>query len=137
MAAIQVNLVAVLVCSFITFFLGALWYSPLLFAKKWVELIGKTSEELKQGTNPMMYVMAFILGFMTNFSLAFVINLSKVTIFYDGALVGAMCWIGFAGATSYTNQVIFVQRPASLWSIDSGYYLVSFLISGSILAVWK
>jgi len=137
MAAIQVNLVAVLVCSFITFALGALWYSPFLFAKKWVELIGKTSEELKQGANPMMYVMAFILGFMTNFSLAFVINLSKVTIFYDGALVGAMCWIGFAGATSYTNQVIFVQRPAALWSIDSGYNLVSFMISGAILTVWK
>ena len=137
MAVIQVNLVAVLVGSFITFILGALWYSPLLFAKKWVELIGKTDEELKQGANPMMYVMAFILGFMTNFALAFVINLSKVTIFYDGALVGAMCWIGFAGATSYTNQVIFVQRPSALWSIDSGYNLVSFMISGTILTLWK
>lgn len=137
MAAIQVNLVAVLVCSFITFILGALWYSPLLFAKKWVELIGKTSEELKQGTNPMMYVMAFILGFMTNFSLAFVINLSKVTIFYDGALVGAMCWFGFAGATSYSSQVITAQRPPTIWSIDSGYNLVSFMISGAMLTLWK
>lgn len=137
MAAIQVNLVAVLICSFITFFLGALWYSPLLFAKKWVELIGKTNEELKQGASAMNYVMAFVLGFMTNFSLAFVINLSKVTILYDGALVGAMCWIGFAGATSYNNQVIFVQRPATLWSIDSGYNLVSFVISGAILTLWK
>jgi len=137
MAALQVNLLAVLVCSIITFILGALWYSPLLFAKKWVELIGKTDEELKQGANAMTYVMAFVLGFMSNFSLAFVINLSKVAIFYDGALVGAMCWIGFAGATSYTNQVIFVQRPATLWSIDSGYNLVSFMISGAILAIWK
>jgi hypothetical protein len=137
MAAIQVNLLAVLVCSLITFILGALWYSPLLFAKKWVELIGKTSEELKQGANPSLYIMAFILGFMTCFALAFVINLSKVSTFYDGALVGAMCWIGFAGATSYANQVIFVQRPSALWTIDSGYNLVSFLISGAILALWK
>src|SRR3972149_2803979 len=130
MAAIQVNLMAVLVCSIVTFILGALWYSPLLFAKKWTELLGKTSEELKKGADPMMYVMAFILGFMTCFALAFVINLSKVSTFYDGALVGAMCWIGFAGATSYSNQVIFVQRPVALWSIDSGYNLVSFMISG-------
>ena len=137
MAAIQVNLVAVLVCSFITFILGALWYSPLLFGKKWAELIGKTSEELKQGSNQMTYFMAFVLGFMTNFTLAFVINLSKVAIFYDGALVGAMCWIGFAGATSYSSQVITAQRPPTMWSIDSGYNLVSFLLSGAILTLWK
>ena len=137
MAAIQVNLAGVLVCSFITFILGALWYSPLLFGKKWMELIGKTSEELKQGSNPMTYVMAFVLGFMTNFSLAFVINLSKVTLVYDGALVGAMCWIGFAGATSYTSQVITAQRPPALWSLDSGCNLISFLISGAILTLWK
>jgi hypothetical protein len=137
MGAMQVNLIAVLVCSFITFILGALWYSPLMFAKKWVALLGKTSEEVKQGADLMMYLMAFVLGFMTCFALAFVVNLSKVSTFYDGALVGAMCWIGFAGATSYSSQVIFVQRPATLWSIDSGYNLVSFLISGAILAVWK
>lgn len=137
MAATHVNLVAVLVCSIITFVLGALWYSPLLFAKKWLGLIGKTSEELKQGANAMTYVMTFILGFMTNFSLAFVIILSNVTIFYDGALVGATCWIGFAGATSYNNQVVVVQRRAALWSIDAGCNLISFMISGAILTLWK
>ena len=46
--------------------------------------------------------------------------------------MGAGCWLGFAGATSFAN-VIFAQKPKELWLIDSGYNLVSFVVAGVIL----
>ena len=137
MAAVHVNYLAILVCGVITFLLGGLWYSPLLFAKKWVALLGKTPEETQQASNPMMYVVAFIAGLITCYALANVVNFAGSSTLVDGALVGLMCWIGFAGATSYNSQVNFVQRPRALWAIDSGYNLVSFIITGAILAVWR
>ncbi len=137
MAGLNVNLVAVLVCSALVFILGALWYSPLLFAKKWMALLGKTPEELKQGSNPMMYVMAFITGFMSCFVIAFVVNLTKVTNPLDGALVGLMCWTGLTAAPTYNNQVNFVHQSATLWAIDSGYNLASFVIAGVVFVLWK
>jgi len=52
MDSIQVNYVAVLVCAVVTFLLGGLWYSPVLFAKRWVALVGLTEEQMKKGGSP-------------------------------------------------------------------------------------
>src|ERR1051325_1549607 len=47
------NYLAVLVCAVIIFLLGGLWYSPVLFAKRWVALQGKTMEEMQAaGASP-------------------------------------------------------------------------------------
>lgn len=53
-----------------------------------------------------------------------------------GAEVGAVCWLGFAGATSFASE-IFSMRPLKLWIINSGYNLVSFVIAGLILGAWR
>ena len=49
-----VNNVAVLVSGVAIFMLGGLWYSPVLFAKRWVKLIGKTEEERARRDRPVV-----------------------------------------------------------------------------------
>ena len=138
MASVQVNFIAVLVCSVVTFLIGGLWYSPFLFAKKWVALLGKSPESMGGAApNPLMFVIGFLTGLITSYVLAVVVNLSAASSVVDGVIVGIVCWLGFAGATSYNNQVNFVQRPRALWAIDSGYNLVTFVITGAILAIWR
>jgi hypothetical protein len=137
MASVELNYTAVLVCAVVMFVLGGVWYSPLLFAKKWMSLINKTEEELKRGSHPMMYVKAFILGLMSTYVLANVINFAGANTLETGVMVGFICWLGFTGAPTYNNQVNFLKQPVALWGIDTGYTLASFLISGAILAIWK
>lgn len=48
------NLAGILVATFIGMALGALWYSPLLFGKRWIESIGKTPDTLGGSTLPMI-----------------------------------------------------------------------------------
>jgi hypothetical protein len=43
----HVNFLAVLVSGVAIFILGALWYSPVLFAKTWSRLMGMTAEKIK------------------------------------------------------------------------------------------
>ena len=137
MVPVYVNPYAVLACSVAIFLLGAAWYSPFLFAKPWVTLLGKTPEELQKTSNPLMFVVGFLTGLISCYVLAVVVSFSGATSLMDGAFVGFLCWMGFAGATSYNNQVNFVKKPRALWAIDSGYNLVSFLIAGAVLAFWK
>ncbi len=134
----QVNYLAVLVTGVAIFVLGGLWYSPVLFAKKWISLMGKTEEDLKaaSGSMPLAYLSVFVCGLLTSFALAVILNHFTELTALRGAEVGVLCWLGFAGATSYGTGLFSIQ-PKLLWLINSGYNLVSLVIAGAILAVWR
>ncbi len=135
----HLNYIAVVVAAVAIFILGGLWYSPMLFAKRWVALIGKTEEQLRAGPSapmPLMFLFAFICGFLVALVLAIVLSHFSDVNALCGAEIGALCWVGFAGATSFANAV-FSQKSKELWAIDSGYNLVSFIIAGSILGAWR
>ena len=133
-----VNNAAVLVSGVVIFVLGGLWYSPLLFAKRWVALIGKSEGELKAnaGSAPLSYIFVFVCGVVTAWLMALVVGNFSPSSALDGAIIGAMCWLGFAGATSFGTS-LFSGKPKSLWLIDSGFNLVSFVLAGVILATWR
>ena len=58
----EVNLIAVLLAALSAFLLGGLWYSPALFANKWMALTGQSEETLKSGSMPVIFGGAFILN---------------------------------------------------------------------------
>ena len=133
-----VNNAAVLVSGVVIFVLGGLWYSPLLFAKRWVALIGKTEEEIKanSGAAPLSYIVVFLCGVAIAWMMSLVVGNFSPAGALDGALIGAMCWVGFAGATSF-GTALFSGKPKALWLIDSGFNLVSFVVAGIILSTWR
>jgi len=138
-----INYLAVLVAGIVIFVLGGLWYSPVLFAKRWIALQGRTEEQMRAeaaaANMPVMYLSAFVCGLLTALVMAVIlahmagsINLSPE----HGALIGFICWLGFAASTSY-GTALFSGKPKQLWLIDSAYNLVSFVLAGVILAVWR
>jgi hypothetical protein len=138
-----INYLAVLVAGIVIFVLGGLWYSPALFAKRWIALQGRTEEQMRAqaaaANMPVMYLSAFICGFVTAWVMAMIlghIGISMPLSAGHGAMVGFMCWLGFAAATSY-GTALFSGKPKQLWLIDSSYNLVSFVLAGIILAVWR
>src|SRR3989442_3508163 len=48
MPTANVNLLAVLVAAVLTIALGAVWYSPVLFAKQWMHAHGYTPEKVEE-----------------------------------------------------------------------------------------
>jgi hypothetical protein len=138
-----INYLAVLVAGIVIFVLGGLWYSPVLFAKRWIALQGRTEEQMRAeaaaANMPVMYVSAFICGFVTAWVMAHIlahVGTSLTLNAANGALIGFMCWLGFAATSSYATA-LFSGKPKQLWLIDSSYNLVSFVLAGMILAVWR
>jgi len=140
MYEIHVNYISILVAALISFFIGALWYSPLLFARQRMKATGKTKEEIAQGASTFEYVLSFLAWLISTYVLAVVIDYSvginSSPQFLYGILAAFLCWFGFVSAISLIHN-LFAQRPIVLWLIDSGYILVAFLISGAILAEWR
>jgi hypothetical protein len=126
-----VNYLAVLVSAIAIFVLGGLWYSPALFAKKWIAL----SSGQKMSAGPAPYIAAFVCSFLISWTMALVLNHFGNYSLLRGAAIGFHCWLGFAAATSFATAM-FSGQPKALWLINSGYNLVSFVMAGVILSAW-
>lgn len=130
----QNNLVAVLVSTLIYFFIGWLWYSPLMFGKIWMNTLSEEAKAMK--FNPLLMVCGLGASFVTAFILASISNFSNSTTINDGLAVGFFSWLGFVAATMI-NNVLYEKRSFANYFINVGYYLVGFMAMGVILAIWK
>lgn len=133
----HINYLAVLVAGVVIFMLGGLWYSPVLFAKKWMALQNRTADDMSGGGNmAAMYVQVFICGVLTAWALAILMGFLPVLGMMHAVKLALLCWLGFAAATSYGTSM-FSMKPKALWLIDTGFNLVSFVVAAVILAAWR
>jgi len=126
--------VVILVAALIQWVLGALWYS-LFFAKPWMALTGHIKGERPKGAIAAM-VTSFFGGLVMLFMLAHVVYWSGGTSFGWGMFIGFICWLGFV-AMPLLSETMYEQRSYRLLAINSGYWLLSLLISGGLLAWWR
>jgi hypothetical protein len=134
----HVNYLAVLAGGVLIFMLGGLWYSAL-FKKPWIALMGIPEEKMREGSGgamPALFLMAFGCGLLTSYVLAVVLNHFGPVTVPRGAMVGVLVWLGFAGPSSFATA-IFSMTKKPLWLINSGYNLVSFVLVGMLLALWR
>ena len=72
-----VNYLAVLAAAVVIFILGGLWYSPVLFVKRWIALQGRTEEQMRAqaaaANMPLMYFSAFICALITAIVMAHIL----------------------------------------------------------------
>ena len=131
---VDVNWWAVLVAALVPMVLGAMWYSPVLFADRWLRAIGKTQEELGEGPGAL-YGLAVLNAAVLSVVVAVVAGWAGADTLFQGLAVGALVWAAVA-TTSLVNST-FAGRPLDLWALDSGYHLLSLLAIGAIVGVWR
>jgi hypothetical protein len=130
----QVNWLAVIAAALSMFVIGGLWYSPVLFARRWQKAAGLSDEQLKGGSMPLIFGLAFVLSLLMAANLAFF--LSGVTDI--GAAVGYSVAAGLGWAAFGLSVVaLFERRPPSYHLINGGYLTVAFVVMGIILALWR
>jgi len=130
----ELHFLPILVCALIVWLLGALWYSPALFAKPWVAIVGRQMGEKPKGLAKGM-IGSFIGDLLLAFVMLHFILWSGADSFGWGALIGFICWVGFVVGPLYP-QSIYEGRPFTYFAINSGYWLVSLLAVGGLLGVW-
>ncbi len=133
MQEVDINYWAVIVTAIVPMILGALWYSPAMFARSWMEAAGRTREEMSGAK--MGYVLSAAAAVITSYALARVERWAEVDDLWNGGLVGLLVWVGFV-ATVLAVTTYFGGRPAKLWFINAGYQLLSLVLMGAILGTW-
>jgi len=126
----EIHWLAVLVAGVSGFAVGGVWYGPL-FLKPWLRAEGKTRDEMTG--HP---VKVFGLAFLCNLFSAFILDHTFGT--YGDLPMGANLAIALGIALgfvvpAYGVNYLFAGRKLALFLIDSGYWVVTYLVMGVII----
>ena len=138
MPEFQINYLAVGVAALAPIFIGALWYSPLLFHKLWVKAHGYSKEKVEEmrKTAGRAYIVSLFCYVVMAFVLGVLISYTGVSTVRQGAFLGFLVWIGFLATLGLTAHM-FSEKRLSTYLIDAGYQLVYAVVMGVILAAWR
>jgi len=129
----SVNWIAVFVAAGSAFALGAVWYSPLLFGKRWQALGGLSDDDIKNANMGAMYGGALVLQIIAVVVLA--LFLPPEATLASGALTGlgiSAAWVATAMGVTY----LFEQKSFAFYAINAGYHVAYYTIAGAILGVF-
>jgi len=127
----------VLLAAAVAFLLGALWYSPLLFAKAWMRAHGHTPESAAamRANAGRTYLASFVAFLVMAAVLRIFLAHLGVDSVHDGAGWGLHAWLGFAAPITFIGT-LYSGKPMAAFFIDTGYQLVYLIVMGAILGYW-
>lgn len=134
----SINWLAVVVAAAIYFFLGALWYSPPLFARPWQAAIGWDESRGPIQANPMTYAVPALLYLIVAIALAILAGATGTDTLTEGITLGLITGLGFAlpmlgvEATFDPNK----PKPMTWFAISLAYHLIGFVVAAVIIAIW-
>jgi len=137
---VGINFWAVLVAAVATMILGFLWYSPILFARPWMRLMGIDPDdkaklaEMQKGAGKL-YAISFVASIVSALVLAKIIDIGSINSIPYGMKFGFFVWLGFVATVQLTGA-LFSKQPTKLFLINTGYQLVCYVVMGGILAKW-
>lgn len=136
---IDVNYIGVLVAAVVSMVVGFLWYSPVLFGKPWMKLMGYTADGLKKAQKEMgkLYGVSFVLSLITAYILTHVMALSINFYHYSALSTGVISafwmWLGFVMPVQATGET-FGGKKWKLFAINTGYQLAAMLVMGVVIS---
>ena len=130
----SVNGWAVLVAAVVGHAIGAVWYGPPVFGKRWLAALGKSKDQLGGPVKPI--VVQFFLALVIAAVLAVVVVRFGAVTWIEGAAIGFVLSVGLV-ATSLFSDWMFCGFSMRLYRIQAGYKVVYITAMGAILGAWR
>jgi uncharacterized protein DUF1761 len=129
---------AIVISAVAAWLAGAAWY--MAFGRTWMVALGTTPEAMAAARKQPGAFLPFIYCFVAELVMAWMLAGLLVhmapgiaTTVKNGALSGALCWVGFVIPSMLVNNS-FARRDWRLMWIDGGHWLVVLLLMGAILS---
>ncbi len=142
MKPVPINYLAVTAAAIANMVIGFVWYGPL-FGKTWMKLSGITAEKADSAKASGMgktYLLAFAGSLVMSNVLAHALVFASAYFETSGIPAGLMSgfwnWLGFIAPVTL-GAVLWERKSWTLWVLMNGYYLVTLLVMGTILAAWR
>lgn len=129
------NWVAVIAAGVAGGVVGAIWYLPMVFGKRWAANVGRKLPSMSDMTPTnivAVVVMPLLMAYVLTLLLAGLSGRTAMDGLVDGVIVGFVVWLGFT-ATVTLNAWVYDGRNFEWWWITSGFHLVAYVIMGAII----
>ena len=130
----SINGWAVLVAAVVGYAIGAVWYAPPVFGKRWLAALGKSKDQLGDPLKPM--VVQFFLALVVAAVLAAVVVRFGAVTWIEGAAIGFVLSVGLV-STSLLTAWMFGGFDMKLYRLQVGCKVVQFTAMGAILGTWR
>ena len=134
----ELNWLAVIVGAVIYFALGALWYSPLLFARPWQRSIGWDPERTPPEMNPMTYVVPFLAYLVMAVAVGMIAAAVGADSIADGIVLGLVLGVGLSLMHTLVDATFDPNKPQpwTWFAINGSYHALGLLIVSVIVSIW-
>lgn len=131
----EVNYLVVVVAAVVAFVIGGAWYSPMLFQKRWMHLLGAKFGD-KSSFSPMQAMaVEFVTSLVTAYVLANFVSMLNITTLSGALQLGFWSWVGFQ-VPIFLGIVVFERGHFQLFLINAGFRLVGLLAMSAVLGLW-
>lgn len=134
MESVQFHYPAVLAAAALGFLVGGLWYSPIGFARPWLQAAGLNEAQTRQAPMGRIFGLSALAQLVMAFNLAAFIG-PKASLGF-GAFAGLAAGLGWV-AMSLGVIYLFEQRPLKLWLINAGYQVLVYTGMGALIGAWR
>ena len=123
------------------FFASWLYYSPAVpWFKAWQKGVGmdpsrRTMSDADRRAMPRLMGGAAIATLLFSYGLQVVVHSFKAADFGSGALVGLVVWLAFVVTHSLNTQ--FEGRKPVVLVINNVLYVVTYVVGGGVVAIWR
>lgn len=134
----MINWLAVIVGGVIYFALGALWYSPVLFAKPWQLSIGWDPARQPPAMNPTFYIVPLVTYLVIATAIAMLASATGSDTFGEGIVLGLLIGVGLSAMHTLGDAVFDPNKPQpyTWFAITAAYHLIGILIVSVLVSIW-
>ncbi len=139
---VPVNYIAVVVAAIISMVIGSVWYGPL-FGSMWMKETGMKKpgkmtpaiKKMMMRSYSLMFAGSLVMSFVLSHALIFAATYMNETGVNAGVMTGFWNWLGFVAPVTL-GSVLWEGKSWKMWCINNGYYVITLMAMGVLLAVW-
>lgn len=134
----QLNWVAIVVGALVYFALGALWYSPVLFARAWQRSIGWDEGREPPQASVTTYVAPLAAYLVMATAVGMLASATGTDELAEGIVLGLILGIGLSLAHTFVDASFDPNKPQPwIWfAINGSYHALGLVIVAVIIAMW-
>lgn len=116
--------------------IGAVWFMPKLFGRRWMLEVGISEADVQGGTPKGPLLLTVLSSVVLAITLAWLNGVYNTASLGDGVLVGLAVGIGVMVMASVPHYAFQMRTPMH-FAIDMGHTVVVIVVMSAIIGIWR